>query len=618
MKRFTVLFFFLLAALAGFSQTGIDNVATITQLKAYNGTFHYVWVSETGIIYKPCSPCTADEVTIFAGTKGRKWGPMANATDKIDAGSYNTQVLQNTYQMPSDTGNRAPVVEHIADQTMRYGTTWTVSVIAHDPDGDSLTITYVNLPTFATITHLGNGHEELSFSPGITRRGNYLITAVAEDQHGLRDSTRFGLIVNSTHHPTFTPVSNVFMTEGDTVEIPLSATVVSGSISFGMSPLAFALLQDNGDGTGLITLTPNKSQSGVYRLSVGAVANLFGRGQDIFIVVKEKDRPYRYRGDGYAGFLEIENGALSFKTSGVPGKTGYYMSPAEVFRVERDGSILMPNIAQSSTPVTHSLYVDEDGKLAQAPILVMDRDSLDGVISGKQDALESGVNIKTVNGNSILGSGDIPITFPGADWGDIGGSIGDQVDLQSLVGGRLLKEDFGDSVLIYVSDKATHQDVSDSLNKLAVRLPQTKQLTADDTNNNSTANTWEDVEGLSFPVKAGKSYEFKFTVWFTAAVNTTGSRWSVAGSSTPTRLDYYSQWDISSSGLVFYTGRTSFDDNTINVSATSMTASNRAIVEGRIVASADDTIVLRFASEISNSAITAKAKVSTVTWTQLD
>lgn len=52
--------------------------------------------------------------------------------------------------------------------------------------------------------------------------------------------------------------------------------------------------------------------------------------------------------------------------------------------------------------------------------------------NGKQDTLVSGTNIKTVNGGSLLGSGDVSITAS-ATWGGITGTISTQDDLIDLL-----------------------------------------------------------------------------------------------------------------------------------------------------------------------------------------
>ena len=58
------------------------------------------------------------------------------------------------------------------------------------------------------------------------------------------------------------------------------------------------------------------------------------------------------------------------------------------------------------------------------------------LLDTKQDTLVSGVNLKTVNGNSLLGNGNLVIsggTGGDANWGNIGGNISDQIDLQELI-----------------------------------------------------------------------------------------------------------------------------------------------------------------------------------------
>ena len=74
-KLITILFLFIAAfSNAQYGPRGdIQKVATIIDLKAYNGTAPYVFVSENSSLYTTCSPCIADEIYVFAGTRGQKW-----------------------------------------------------------------------------------------------------------------------------------------------------------------------------------------------------------------------------------------------------------------------------------------------------------------------------------------------------------------------------------------------------------------------------------------------------------------------------------------------------------------------------------------------------------------
>ena len=56
-------------------------------------------------------------------------------------------------------------------------------------------------------------------------------------------------------------------------------------------------------------------------------------------------------------------------------------------------------------------------------------------LAGKQDTLVSGTNIKTVNGNSLLGSGNVTISSSVA-WGAITGTLSSQTDLQTALNAK--------------------------------------------------------------------------------------------------------------------------------------------------------------------------------------
>ena len=56
------------------------------------------------------------------------------------------------------------------------------------------------------------------------------------------------------------------------------------------------------------------------------------------------------------------------------------------------------------------------------------------LLKSKQDVLVSNTNIKTINSTSLLGSGNIDVA---ADWGDIGGTLSNQTDLQNALNAKI-------------------------------------------------------------------------------------------------------------------------------------------------------------------------------------
>lgn len=146
---------------------------------------------------------------------------------------------------------------------------------------------------------------------------------------------------------------------------------------------------------------------------------------------------------------------------------------------------------------------------------------------------------------------------------------------------------------------------SDGLVSAAVNSLNTVVLASDVTNNNATANTIADVTGLSFAVTAGETYWFYFCIPYTSAATTTGSRWSINGPGSPTLLHYSSRYTLTATTQTLNYA-TAYDIPAAS-NASSLTAGNVAVIEGFIKPSANGTVIARFASEITASAIVAKA-----------
>jgi hypothetical protein len=98
-----------------------------------------------------------------------------------------------------------------------------------------------------------------------------------------------------------------------------------------------------------------------------------------------------------------------------------------------------------------------------------------GLAASKQDTLVSGTNIKTVNGNTLLGSGDVVISSSAA-WGGITGTLSSQTDLQTALDGKVdentaiagatnTKITYDAKGLVTAGSAATTADIADSLNK---------------------------------------------------------------------------------------------------------------------------------------------------------
>jgi len=130
-------------------------------------------------------------------------------------------------------------------------------------------------------------------------------------------------------------------------------------------------------------------------------------------------------------------------------------------------------------------------------------------------------------------------------------------------------------------------------------------LTSDVTSN-AAANSIADITGLSFAVNAGTKYYFKFFIWYTSAATTTGSRFSVNGPAF-TYLNYASRYSLTATTDTTNTLLQAYDLPAASNATSGTTTGNLALIEGVVQPSASGTFTARFASELINSAIVAKA-----------
>lgn len=151
-------------------------------------------------------------------------------------------------------------------------------------------------------------------------------------------------------------------------------------------------------------------------------------------------------------------------------------------------------------------------------------------------------------------------------------------------------------------------------NNAAVNAMNVVVMTGDVTNNNGTANTIADVTGLTFPVTSGETYWFEFVIPYTSAATTTGSRWSINGPGSPTLLAYRSEYTLTATTTTVNSQNTY--DTPAASNASSLAAGNVATIWGIITPSQNGSVTARFASEISASAIVAKAG-ATLRWMRI-
>jgi len=218
-----------------------------------------------------------------------------------------------------------------------------------------------------------------------------------------------------------------------------------------------------------------------------------------------------------------------------------------------------------------------------------------------------------------------------ASWGNIIGSLIDQIDLQLEFDTKQPIGDYATGAQGDLADTAvqpteladglaTKQDTLVSGTNIKtiggisvlgagdLTVPGTMNhviLASDVVNSNAVANTLQDVTGLDFSVVAGETYWFEVSGCFDAAATTTGSRWTLNGPAT-THLAYSQQFALTATS---YTNgnQVAYQQPAAAAAGSAYTNGNMFILRGLITPSASGTVQLQFASGVSTSAITAKA-----------
>ena len=175
----------------------------------------------------------------------------------------------------------------------------------------------------------------------------------------------------------------------------------------------------------------------------------------------------------------------------------------------------------------------------------------------------------------------------------------------TLASGEKIEYQEGQGFRVMTSAGAIKTSLNQGNSPISSTL-QAVTLGTDVINNNAVANTIQDITGLSFPVLNNNRYYFKFFINYTSAASTTGARFTINGPTT-TSLCYMSEYSLTTTTSTRNANNIAYDLPAASNASVGQLVGNNAIIEGYIIPSADGTVIGRFASEIANSAITAKA-----------
>ncbi len=99
-------------------------------------------------------------------------------------GGVVSEVVTILVNAPTVPVNHNPVITPIADNTIAVPNTLVVSISSTDPDGDTITLSAIGLPSFATFTDSLNGRGSIVLTPAAINEGTYSFTVIASDSKG--------------------------------------------------------------------------------------------------------------------------------------------------------------------------------------------------------------------------------------------------------------------------------------------------------------------------------------------------------------------------------------------------------------------------------------------------
>lgn len=179
-----------------------------------------------------------------------------------------------TSPVSAKTKNNAPVISKLSDRSVPYGTATVINIKATDADGENLSFSMSNQPSFATLVANGDNSATLTLTPGVNDANVYNnVSVTVNDGNGGADATSFNLTVNDNYYPVMDSIVDYTVRENDDLNIPLNANDLNSSdvINWTVSSLPFeASVNVTTNRTATLLLKPSLASAGVYPVTVTA------------------------------------------------------------------------------------------------------------------------------------------------------------------------------------------------------------------------------------------------------------------------------------------------------------------------------------------------------------
>ena len=188
------------------------------------------------------------------------------------------------YEYIPDPNNHAPVFQTIGDKSVNETDTLTFDVNASDPDGDTVTYLFRNLPSGATFSS-----QTFSWTPSNTQAGSYEVTFIATDRQAQNSETITITVIDVDNQaPVLEPIGNQSVNENALLSFSVNATDPDGdTITYSAQNLPSTA--DFSSQT--FTWTPSYNEAGTYSVTFIADDGQDPNSETITITVINVNRP---------------------------------------------------------------------------------------------------------------------------------------------------------------------------------------------------------------------------------------------------------------------------------------------------------------------------------------
>ncbi len=234
----------------------------------------------------------------FFGEDSFLYSISVNSPLNPEGGPGNTAVVRVIVAPVNDP----PVIATFTVEPVNENDTLIMQIYASDPEGDSISFRSPNFPPFATVMNAGPAQGLLYITPGFDDAGIYENLQVIAADNGnppMADTFSFDLeVLNVNRDPLLNPIGNQQMSEGDTLDVEITATDPDNdqiTLEAKHLPHSFAAFTDSGGGKGNIRFTPSFGDSGIFEgIQIIAEDNGFPVKSDTVefkLTVLHKNRP---------------------------------------------------------------------------------------------------------------------------------------------------------------------------------------------------------------------------------------------------------------------------------------------------------------------------------------